>query len=199
MCLPASIPPIPVLPPPPPAPTDNNTNTGKSTNADKDVLDSNSNPDQGRVTEVLTFDPVGHLKSSFGHTAININGKTYAFTEKGWNDEKKTAAYLTQNDFRDAVGQELNLTANEKDLLVKMIKQDMAEKPKWSSQNSCVTKIRDVLEQATGRMFGIRPQPPIISPLDFRDNLDRFGYVTKKNLYPHNPSSGANWFDYNIP
>lgn len=144
MCLPASIPPIPVLPPPPPAPSDNNTNTGKSTNADKDVLDSNSKPDQGRVTEVLTFDPVGHLKSSFGHTAININGITYAFTEKGWNKEEKTANYLTNNDFRDAVGQELNLTAKEQDLLVKMIKQDMAEKPKWSSQNSCVTKIRDV-------------------------------------------------------
>jgi hypothetical protein len=167
-------------------------------NTDKDVLDPNSKPDQPRIAEVLTFDPVGHLKSSFGHTAININGTTYAFTEKGRNDETDTADYLTRNDFRDAVGQELDLTPEEQAVLVKVIKQDMAEKPKWSSQNSCVTKIRDALEQATGRMFGIRPQPPIISPLDFRDNLDRFGYVTKKNLYPHNPSSGANSFDYNI-
>ncbi len=195
MCMPATIPPIPV----PPPPTNNNTNTGKMMDADKDVLDSNSKPDEGRITEVLTFDPVGLLRSSFGHTAININGNTYAFTEKGWKSKETTANYLAKNDFRDAVGQELNLTAKEQDLLLKMIEQDMAEKPKWSGQNSCVTKIRDVLEQATGRMFGIRPQLPIISPLDFRDNLDRFGYVTKKNLYPRNPSGGADWFDYNVP
>lgn len=161
------------------------TNTSKNINERKDVLDSNAEPDQQRVTEVLTFAPVGHLRSSFGHTAININGTTYAFTEKGWNEPKPTAEYLKKNDFRDAVGQELDLTPREQDLLVKMIEQDMAEKPKWSSQNSCVTKIRDALEQATGRMFGFRPQPAIISPLDFRDNLDRFGYVIKKNRYPH--------------
>jgi len=198
MCLPASIPPIPVLPSPPPAPTDNNRNTGKSMNTDKDVSDSNSKPDQPRITEVLTFDPVGHLRSSFGHTAININGMTYSFGHNGWQPIK-TAKYFKDNDFRDGVGQELDLTPEEQDLLVKVIKQDMADNPKWSPQNSCVTRVRDVLEQATGRMFGIPPRPPVTGPLDFRDNLDRFGYVTKKNLYPHNPSSGANWFDYNIP
>ncbi|MGA2403963.1 MAG: hypothetical protein ABSG91_20025 [Syntrophobacteraceae bacterium] len=165
-------------------------------NADRDVLDSNSKPDQPRVTEVLTFDPVGHLKSSFGHTAINVNGTTYAFTEKGWNQPETTAEYLKNNNFRAAVGQELDLTPNEQDLLVKMIEQDMAEKPKWSSRNSCVTKIRDVLEQATGRMFGFRPQPAIISPLDFRDNLDRFGYVIKKNRYPRTRSDSASEPDY---
>lgn len=159
------------------------TNTSKDPNADTNVLDSNGKPGLPRVTEVLTFDPVGHLRSSFGHTAININGTTYAFTEKGWY-EQTTAQYLHDNRFRNAVGQELDLTPQEQALLVKVIKQDMADNPKWSSQNSCVTKIRDALEQATGRMFGIRPQPPIIGPLDFRDNLERFGYVTKTKLYP---------------
>ncbi len=163
------------------------TNTGRDADAGKDMLESKGNPDQPRITEVLTFDPVGHLKSSFGHTAININGTTYAFTEKGWTEGEETAKYLARNHFRNAVGQELDLTPEEQDLLVKVIKQDMADNPKWSSQSSCVTKIRDALEQATGRMFGIPPQPPIISPLDFRDNLDRFGYVIKKNQYPSRP------------
>lgn len=83
----------------------------------------------------LQFAPVGRLKSSFGHTAININGKTYAFTEKGWNDETDTAEHLAKNDFWDAVGQELDLTPEGQAVLVKVIKQDMAEKPKWSNQN----------------------------------------------------------------
>ncbi len=160
------------------------TNTSRNNNADMDVLDSNGKSDQPRITEVLTFDPVGYLRSSFGHTAININGTTYTFTEKGWDEGIETTKYLAKNNFRDAVGQELDLTPEEQALLVKVIKQDKADNPKWSPENSCVTKIRDALEQATGRMFGIRPQPPVISPLDFRDNLDRFGYVVKKNWYP---------------
>jgi hypothetical protein len=110
------------VPPPPPF-TGSTITAGKSMNADRDMLDSNPKPDQGRVTEVLTFDPVGHLRSSFGHTAININGKTYAFTEKGWSQPETTSDYLKRNDFRDAVGQELDLTPKEQDLLVKMIKQ----------------------------------------------------------------------------
>jgi hypothetical protein len=165
-------------------PVPEDANTSSNNNTDTNVLKSNGKSDQPRITEVLTFDPVGRLRSSFGHTAININGTTYAFTEKGWSREKNTAEYLADNDFRNAVGQELDLTPEEQSLLVKVIKQDMADNPKWSSQNSCVTKIRDALEQATGRMFGFRPQPPIIGPLDFRDNLDRFGYVVKKNWYP---------------
>jgi hypothetical protein len=53
-----------------------------------------------------------------------------------------------------------------------------------SGKDHSSSRFRDALEQATGRMFGFRPQPAIISPLDFRDNLDRFGYVIKKNWYP---------------
>ena len=150
------------------------------------MLESNDKPDQPRITEVLTFDPVGYLRSSFGHTAININGMTYSFGHNGWNPIK-TADYLKENHFRDGVGQELDLTPEEQDLLVKMIKQDMADNPKWSPENSYVTKVRDALEQATGRMFGIPPRPPVTGPLDFRDNLDRFGYVVKKNFYPRRP------------
>src|SRR5208283_5216982 len=83
------------------------TNTSKDPNADTNVLSSNGKPGQPRITEVLTFDPVRRLSSSFGHTAININGTTYAFTEKGWSKEKNTAEYLADNGFRNAVGQEL--------------------------------------------------------------------------------------------
>ncbi len=115
----------------PPAFLDNNY-TGKTLTANANMLDSDGESDQRRVTEVLTFDPVGHLKSSFGHTAININGTIYAFGEKGWY-KQTTATYLQDNSFRDAVGQELNLSPQEQDILVKMIEQDMAEKPQWSS------------------------------------------------------------------
>ncbi len=38
----------------------------------------------GLYTEVITFAPVGHGKSSFGHTAVNINGTIYSFGERGW-------------------------------------------------------------------------------------------------------------------
>ncbi len=58
----------------------------------------------GLLTEVFTFSPVGVGKSSFGHTAININGTTYSF--------------------RDAVGQVLNLTPEEEARLAEMIKAD---------------------------------------------------------------------------
>ncbi|MGA2027100.1 MAG: hypothetical protein ABSH17_08535, partial [Syntrophobacteraceae bacterium] len=166
-------------------PTDD-TNTSRNINADTNVVESNGKPDRPRITEVLTFDPAGYLRSSFGHTAININGMTYTFGHSGWHPIK-TAEYLKENDFRDGVGQELDLTPEEQDLLVKVIKQDMADNPKWSPENSCVTKIRDALEQATGRMFGIPPRPPVTGPLDFRDNLDRFGYVVTKNFYPRRP------------
>jgi len=71
----------------------------------------------GLLTEVLTFDPVGYGKSSFGHTAININGTTYSFGESGWHIEN-TADFLKRNNFRNAVGQELNLTPAEEGLLV---------------------------------------------------------------------------------
>jgi len=50
----------------------------------------------GLFTEVLTFSPAGYGRSSFGHTAININGTTYTFTENGWYKES-TLDYLKPN------------------------------------------------------------------------------------------------------
>jgi RHS repeat-associated protein len=136
----------------------------------------------GLLTELITFSPVGYGKSSFGHTAINLNGMIYSFGEKGWFMEQKSD-YMRRNNFRDAIGQELNLTLAEEALLQKLIKDDMAENPKWSPENSCVTKARDLLEKATSRMFRLPFQQPIIAPIDFRDNLTWFGYAIKTNLY----------------
>jgi len=137
----------------------------------------------GLLTEVLTFDPVGYGKSSFGHTAININGTTYSFGESGWHIEN-TADFLKRNNFRNAVGQELNLTPAEEGLLVQIIREDNRQNPQWTVEVSCVRKIRDVLEIATHRPYAIYPSASVISPLDFRDNLVRFGYVSKTNNYP---------------
>jgi len=137
----------------------------------------------GLQTEVITFSPVGSGKSSFGHTAINVNGTTYSFGENGWFVEK-TSDYLKRNDFRDAVGQVLNLTPEQEAQLVQAIQADMAKNPKWSPQNSCASKTRDMLEQSTHNPFQLPPRPPILAPEDFRYILQTLGYVTNTNYYP---------------
>jgi hypothetical protein len=53
--------------------------------------------------EVLTFDPVGHGKSSIGHQAISVNGTTYSFGESGKWVELSTDVYLGKTIFGTAL------------------------------------------------------------------------------------------------
>ncbi len=135
----------------------------------------------GLLTEIITFDPVGKGKSSFGHTAINLNGMIYSFGEKGWFVEL-TSTYMVRNSFRNATGQELNLTTEQEQQLEQAIKNDMAKNPVWDMPHStCSTKARDMLEEATGEVFAIRKFP---LPKWLQRELNDLGRVIKTNNYP---------------
>ena len=137
----------------------------------------------GLLTEVLTFDPVGHGKSSCGHTAININGITYSFGENGWFSEP-TGDYLKRNNFRNAHGQVLKLTPDQEANLLSVIKEDIKNKAKWDlTTSNCSTKQRDMLESGTNQPFSVGPRCPIL-PADLQRNLESFGYVERTNYYP---------------
>ena len=104
--------------------------------------------------EVLTFDPVGYGRSSFGHQAISVDGTTYSFGETGTWHEEGTDSYLkNRNSFRNGVGQVLDLTKEEAAAIVDRIKADEGVKQKWGPSNNCTTKVRDMLEQATHKPF----------------------------------------------
>ncbi len=52
----------------------------------------------GLYTEVFTFQPVGWGSSSFGHTAININGTAYSWGPNGlWTGS--ATSYLSKKRF----------------------------------------------------------------------------------------------------
>jgi hypothetical protein len=94
--------------------------------------------------ELLTFDPVGHGKSSFGHAALSVNGTTYSFGENGWFSES-TQSYLKRNGFRHGVGQILNLNSAEASNLTRIIESDMGKKQQWSATNNCASKALGML------------------------------------------------------
>jgi hypothetical protein len=135
--------------------------------------------------EVLTFEPVGWIRSSFGHQAISIDGITYSFGETGTWWEGNTNDYLGKNTFRNGVGQVLNLTQSEAAGVLKAIKADEAlGKQTFTPTNNCTTKVRQVLEVGTHRQFRFGGPGGFFAPGDFRQMLDFLGYVTQTNEYP---------------
>lgn len=134
--------------------------------------------------EVLTFDPAGHGKCSFGHQAISINGTTYSFGESGKWVELPTDVYLGKNNFRNGVGQVLNLTKEEAASVVASIKADEGVKQKWGLKNNCTSKVRDMLEQGTHKQFWLGSRGETFAPADFKRMLNFLGYVTQTNDYP---------------
>jgi len=59
--------------------------------------------------EVLTLEPVGWGGSSFGHSAITVDGMTYSFGPDGMTIET-AGKYLERNSFRTAVGHQIAVT-----------------------------------------------------------------------------------------
>ena len=72
------------------------------------------------LAEVFAFSPVGHGSSSFGHVAVNIQGTTYSFSPSGMFIET-TSAYLIRNNFRSAIGLDLNNTPAEDNALAEFL------------------------------------------------------------------------------
>ena len=139
----------------------------------------------GLLTEVLYFEPVGSGRSSLGHTAININGTTYSFGEKGWN-KTRTPGYLRRNSFRDAYGLELKLTDAQEKQLQELIEEDIKKNPKWDApESTCSSRLKDLLEKVTGQKIGDAKSPV---PGVLNKGLLDSGLVNKVNEYPQ--SSG---------
>ena len=142
----------------------------------------------GLFTELLTFSPVGCGKSSFGHTAININGTVYSFGEHGWYTES-FADFMSRNSFRDAVGSELDLSPDQESELTDLIKKDISNHAKWSANVNCTTKQREMLDQATNG--GLQGTPATPFPTDLLKLLNQMKVVNETRCYPKTKGSAA--------
>lgn len=136
----------------------------------------------GLYTEIITFAPAGYGKSSFGHTAVNINGTIYSFGEKGWYTDSFDH-YMKLNNFRSAVGLVLALSEDREGTLETRIKQDIDSNPKWTTSNNCDVRLRVQLNEALDGALDY--EPPTSLPLDFMRLLTRFkDLVETVNYYP---------------
>lgn len=136
----------------------------------------------GLYTEVLTFAPVGHGKSSFGHTAVNINGTIYSFGERGWYTDSY-GHFMDLNGFRSALGQVLAITPETEEALERLIQQDILRRPQWDLNNNCDTRLRLQLDVALNGAFDLGP--PTIFPSDFMRMLSSYqGLVDSIYYYP---------------
>jgi hypothetical protein len=133
------------------------------------------------LTEVVAFDPVGRGKSSFGHTAINLNGTVYSFGEKGWFSEPFDK-YMERNKFRSSTGQVLDYSSEQEKLLEVFIKQDIKKNPKWTSNNNCSTKAYNMLNDALYGAFDRYPVP--VFPDELRKLLEKAKVVNDNKYYP---------------
>ncbi|MEY2483497.1 MAG: hypothetical protein QOK24_2025 [Verrucomicrobiota bacterium] len=145
----------------------------------------------GLFTEIITFAPAGHGKSSFGHTAVNINGTIYSFGEKGWYTDS-FGHYMKLNSFRSAVGLVLTLSEDREATFETRIKQDIDLAPKWTPANNCAVRLRVQLNEALDGALDY--EPPTSLPLDFMRLLTKFkDLVEAVNYYPpgaiNDPSS----------
>ena len=97
----------------------------------------------GLYIEVYTFEPVGWGSSSFGHTAIKINGSVYSWGPSGlWTGTP--GSYLGKNDFRSAVGAVLNSGKEQEATLEQFIKDYQKEHEYNSVLENCGDPIEEV-------------------------------------------------------
>ncbi len=132
----------------------------------------------GLLGEVITFQPVGWGRSSFGHTAYNDNGTVYSFGPNGmWTGSFED--YMKMNDFREAVGAVLNLTPQQEDKLRKCLEKNAGDYDKFT--NNCADPLEKCLEEL-GFDLGAN-----LFPVGLGEALDDSGYVKQYNFYPRNP------------
>jgi RHS repeat-associated protein len=145
----------------------------------------------GLTAQVLTskgtgsagqYTPAGSGASSFGHTAMNVNGTTYSFGPGGWW-VGKTDEYLAKNSFRDTIATTLNLTPEQEKALEDCLK-DKAnnDKGKYNKvSKTCVQEIKRCLEKVLGK--SVTNQGP--TPNEFRRNLhSERNLVKDTTVYP---------------
>ena len=135
----------------------------------------------GFLTELLTFSGAGSGRSFFGHTAININGTTYSFGERGWFTEP-TKDFMNRNNFRSAYGADLKLTPEEekalKDYLDDQVKNN--KDPFNVVGKTCTIEAKRGLEKVVGRPLTNMGPTPWQLLLDLKSE----GLINKINFYP---------------
>lgn len=135
----------------------------------------------GLLSEVLTFQPVGWGSSSFGHSAININGTVHSWGPNGmWTGSFED--YIKKNQFREAVGTVLNISADKEQRLEKFIS-DFSNNHRYTElTDNCGDPIESGIEDL-GYDLGMN-----LFPVSLGEAIDKAGLVDKYNFYPRSPS-----------
>ena len=138
----------------------------------------------GLLTEIIIWAPVGWGQSSFGHVSTNIDGTTYSFGPDGLTIEP-TTDYLARNNFRNGVGEVLDLSPAQQKAFEKCLKEN---KEKYNSlTNNCQDPPENCL-----RNLGIDLGSDLL-PVSFGESLLDLGIVDYVNFYePTNPAAGWN-------
>jgi hypothetical protein len=154
--------------------------------AEAPILKEASGEGETREVEIITFrqgalDPIAciPLLRLCGHTSINVGDLNFNFAENGWECGLTKAQYMKKNEFRDGVGQVLNVTEED------------AIKLQKNLSEACGTDLYiigsgNVCTSATGQMLqkilsGLKPG---WDPQSFEKQLDDSGYVKSKRNYP---------------
>ena len=143
----------------------------------------------GLLSEILTFQPVGWGSSSFGHSAININGIVHSWGPNGmWTGSFED--YMKKNQFREAVGAVLNISSNEEKRLETFIS-DFAAKHRYAElTDNCADPIESGIEDL-GYDLGVN-----LFPVSLGEAIDNAGLVDRYNFYPRSPNSQrSKWWE----
>jgi RHS repeat-associated protein len=105
---------------------------------------------KGLYTEIIVWQPVGWMSSSFGHVSSNVNGENYSWSPGGWDSTYSSASDYAarQQTFRSGIGVILNLTPEQEQKLVACYKKNRSGYDKFT--NNCGQPQKNCLKEATG-------------------------------------------------
>jgi hypothetical protein len=140
----------------------------------------------GLLTEVVVWQPVGRGKSSFGHASTSINGTSFSFNRAGMTIEP-TPDYLKRNEFRGGLGMELDLSAEQEQLLEACLRADQSTYGLFG--NNCGDPVESCLE-GQGFNLGLSVLPfSLADALIKQKKVQRFNFyfATKPKVGPRAP------------
>ena len=147
-------------------------NDGKSRDNEKK---KNSIVEQKKTAiEVLVHEPVGWVRSSFGHIGVRVNDKVYSFGQSGMNIIDFDN-YMSNNSFRSTVGLEINLSGKE----AQYVENYLANyKEQYTYIRNCTTPITSALSIA-----GHEIETHLL-PVSLAETLVDSKFTKKMNFYP---------------
>jgi hypothetical protein len=151
-------------------------------------IDAEEREKQGAKTEVevLTFlyggkamDWGGEKLGGFrGHTAVIVGDLVYSF-EAGWSCGYTKGGYLAKNTFRDAIGQVLEVTAEDAAKLQANLNKSCGTGVYFAGGDICTGKASLALDNALKRKVYEVENPQL-----FVGYLESTGLVKRRNFYP---------------